>query len=118
MQPEEFAIEERRGAGCRTLALRGEIDVATAPTLEARVMEVCRDDAEEILLDMSRVSFIDSSGLNALLRLKEVCEEHGCELYLTPGRPPVERLFDITRLRNRLPFRREPRQPSAERDAS
>jgi len=91
------------------LVLTGELDVASAPTLEQRVMELCRTDAVEIVLDLGHLSFVDSSGLNAILRLKAVCEERGCEFYLTPGPPPVQRLFDITRLRDRLPFRKASR---------
>jgi anti-sigma B factor antagonist len=106
---EAFAIQESCEDRRRTLALTGELDVASAPQLEQRVMELCREAAVEIVLDMGRLAFIDSSGLNAILRLKAVCEERGCEFYLTPGPPPVERLFDITRLTDRLPFRKASR---------
>jgi anti-sigma B factor antagonist len=104
-----FAIEELREDYRWTLALLGELDVASAPQLRERVLELCGEDTTEVVLDMARLSFIDSSGLNALLRLKEECERRGCAFYLTPGTPPVERLFDITRLRDKLPFRRAAR---------
>ncbi len=109
-----FAIEELREDSRWTLTLLGELDVASAPQLRERVLELCGEDATEVVLDMARLSFIDSSGLNALLRLKDACEQRGCAFYLTPGTPPVERLFDITRLREKLPFRRAARSSEPE----
>jgi anti-anti-sigma factor len=106
---EAFALQESQVEGCFTLCLSGELDVASAASLERRVMKLCHGNALEIALDMGELSFIDSSGLNAILRLKAACEEHGCRFYLTPGPPPVHRLFHITRLRDRLSFRKSSR---------
>ena len=109
MAPEPFAITETAEEGRHTLSLSGELDIAAATLLEARVAALCRQHGGEIALDLGRIAFIDSSGLNAILRMKALCEEHLCDFYLTPGPAPVQRLFDITRMIDRLRFRRSAR---------
>ena len=66
------------------------------------VVVACAQCGVEV--DLTRVEFIDSAGLNAILGVRSLCKEHMCELRLTPGTRPVQRLFEITRLLDRLPF--------------
>lgn len=112
MAPEPFAIAVRADGERHTLALSGELDIAAAPILEERVAALCQAGAIEVVLNLGQLAFIDSSGLNAILRMKALCAEHLCEFYLTPGPAPVQRLFDVTRLIDRLPFRKSARDPS------
>ena len=91
-----------------TLALAGELDLATAPDLEAMIRSLCGDGACEIVLDLSQVSFLDSSGLRAILAATTLCEEHSCRLVLTRPREPVQRLFELTGLLDKLSFRPRP----------
>src|SRR5436190_575970 len=76
MRPGELVLDDRPRDGSHTLALTGELDLATAPDLEAVILSLCSDGACEIVLDLSQVSFLDSSGLRAILSSKTVCEEH------------------------------------------
>ncbi|HEY4894918.1 MAG TPA: STAS domain-containing protein [Solirubrobacteraceae bacterium] len=117
MAPEPFAITEIAEEGRRTLSLSGELDIAAAALLEARVAALCRQHGGEIVLDLGRIAFVDSSGLNAILRMKALCEEDLCDFYLTPGPAPVRRPFDITRLIDRLPFRRSARDDDSDATA-
>ena len=87
-----------------TLLLAGELDMASAHELVGRTQELCSQGARELVVDLTRVEFIDSAGLNAILGVRSLCKEHMCELRLTPGTRPVQRLFEITRLLDRLPF--------------
>ena len=89
-----------------TLGLTGELDIASAPALEAKARQLFAEGAQQLVLDLSRLEFIDSSGLNAILRVRALCEEHMCEFALTPGQQPVQHLFEVTRLIDRLPFRK------------
>jgi anti-sigma B factor antagonist len=91
-----------------TVVLVGELDLATAPELDAIAERVCSEGARELVLDLRELSFIDSTGLRAILVTRERCEGHGCELFLTPGPPAVERLFDLTGMRSQLRFREPP----------
>lgn len=87
------------------LVLDGELDVASAPVLEATLTEACAAGATEVVLDMAGVEFIDSSGLNAIIRGKRFCEEQNCEYSLTPAQRPAQGVFETTGVIDRLPFR-------------
>jgi anti-anti-sigma factor len=58
------------------------------------------------VLDLSQLGFIDSTGLHAVLTCRSLCQEHRCELSVVPGPGHVQRVFEITRLVDHLPFRR------------
>jgi anti-sigma B factor antagonist len=99
-------VTAREHEGSHTLALQGELDIASAPMLEGTVEDICAQAPKELILDMTAVEFVDSSGLNAILRGKALCEERGCEFCLSPAQRPVERVFEVTRLIDRLPLRK------------
>jgi anti-sigma B factor antagonist len=111
-------IGEREHEGSHTLLLEGELDIASAPMLQATIEEVCARRPRELILDMTGVEFVDSSGLNAILRGKALCEQHGCDFCLSPAQRPVARVFELTRLIDRLPMRRsraEREEPAPDR---
>ena len=99
-------IESHEDGGSHTLMLRGELDMASAPELEGRVQQLCSQGAGELVLDLAGLEFIDSAGLSAILRVRALCQEQMWEFCMTPGERPVQRLFEVTRLIDRLPFRR------------
>jgi anti-sigma B factor antagonist len=99
-------IGSREREGSHTLLLEGELDIASAPMLEATIEDVCARQPSELILDMTKVEFVDSSGLNAILRGKALCEQHGFDFCLSPAQRPVERVFEVTRLIDRLPLRK------------
>jgi anti-sigma B factor antagonist len=102
---EAFSIEDRHEGGRHTLLLSGDLDMASAPALDALVGELCAGEAQELVLDLSQLEFVDSSGLGAILRSAALCKEHTCELGLIPGRRWVQRVFELTQVLDRLPFR-------------
>jgi anti-sigma B factor antagonist len=99
-----LSVKTRAEGRRHTLVLAGELDLATAPELDAMTEQVCADGAGELVLDLRELAFIDSSGLRAILRAWQHCEAHRCELFLTSGSPAVQRLFELTGLLERLPF--------------
>jgi anti-anti-sigma factor len=104
MVPGELSIEDRPQDGRHTLVLKGELDIATAPDLEALMVELCTGDASEVVLDLSDLDFLDSTGFRAILIAKELCETHGCGFFMTRGKESVQRLFDTSSALKRLPF--------------
>ncbi len=96
--------------GRYVLTLRGELDLAGAPAFEDAAARLCRLGARELLIDIAEVGFIDSSGVRAILAVKHLCQEHSCELSMTHGSEQADVLFELTRLLERLPFRRRGRQ--------
>jgi anti-sigma B factor antagonist len=116
MGPEDFSIREDAQGDRHTLILAGELDLASAPTLEAVTARLCADGASEIVFDLSSLSFIDSTGLRTILSSMNLCEEHLCDFWLIPGQRAIQRLFELAGLLGRLPFR-EPERRTPETSA-
>ncbi|MBA3808454.1 MAG: STAS domain-containing protein [Solirubrobacterales bacterium] len=103
---ERFEIQDHVQEGRHTLVLRGELDMAVAEDLERAIAGICSAPTRGIALDLAKLSFIDSTGLRAVVRGSELCREHGCEFALIPGCAAVQRVFELTGLIDVLPFRR------------
>jgi anti-sigma B factor antagonist len=96
--------DEARGTS-HTLALIGELDMASAPALDQTLHRICTDTTGAVTLDLSRLTFMDSTGLRVMLMARDLCERHDCELQLIPGPAQIQRLFEVTGLLEQLPFR-------------
>lgn len=80
-----------------TVAVVGELDMRTADALRGQVDDL--DVAHRTLrLDLADVSFVDSSGLGALLGIKKQQDRGGGRLVLVHSSPAVQRVIAITRL--------------------
>lgn len=84
-----FTIKVTSSGDSTTIAPLGEIDPATAPALRRTLQSI---DCERVVLDMSGVEFIDSSGLHVLM---EAAERLPVLVVCSPS-PAVARLFQIT----------------------
>jgi anti-sigma B factor antagonist len=65
----DFSVTEALRGGCCVLVLEGELDMAEAPTLDA-ALDACPDGLP-VIVDLSSLTFLDSSGLHVLLRDRE-----------------------------------------------
>ena len=74
----------------------GEIDLSCAPRLEARLRGLL-GCARRLVLDLSGVRFMDSSGLHCVLDVHHASRAAGVEFTLLPGPPQVQRIFRITK---------------------
>ncbi len=101
----QLELRHEDGGAHHTLALIGELDVASAPLLEAALQRIGANAIETLTLDLSALTFMDSAGLRVVLVARELCESIGCELQLIPGSGQIQRLFEITGLSDQLPFR-------------
>ena len=79
------------------LTLSGELDLATAPVLQARLDPVMRGSGM-VVINLSRLEFIDSSGLHTLVRAERHLRRSGGQLVLVRGPRAVHRIFEITSL--------------------
>lgn len=101
-------IDEQRGETSLTLALAGELDISTADRLQAAVSRLCVAEGErELTLDLRGLTFVDSSGLAAIVYTSRLCERYGCELSVIRGPQSVQHVFELTGLTELLPFRQE-----------
>jgi anti-anti-sigma factor len=97
-------IEDVQDGGDHTLRLRGELDMAGVPSVEALVNRICAAGPTSVTLDLSDLSFIDSTGLAAIVHVSGLCDKHGHRFQIVPGPPSVQRLFEVTGLDGVLPF--------------
>jgi anti-sigma B factor antagonist len=100
-----LSVREHRRAGERTLVLSGELDLASRPLLDEAVSCVQWRDTAALVLDLSEVAFMDSTGLHGVLAAKTLCAEHGCTFVLVRGSSQVQRLFELSGVIDELPFR-------------
>lgn len=97
-----YLIEQLPGPGGRqVLRLVGEFDLASSNDFRERVSAALAAGSE-VVLDMHQTQFIDSSMLKELLRANTVATQEGVRLVLAGVRPPVQRLFELTRVEELL----------------
>lgn len=100
----QFEVRDSVCDDHHTLALRGELDLAEAPGLESMITRLCVEGLKGISLDLSRLTFMDSSGLQVVLHAQQLCREHGYEFFVAPGDGQVLRLFEIAGVIDTLPI--------------
>lgn len=75
---------------------RGELDLATAPAVDRQLQELFDAGFRRLALDLSGLSFIDSSGLHLALDWATTASREGLEMRFLPGSPAIQRPFEIT----------------------
>ena len=99
--PEPFAVEVQHDDDVAVVRPRGELDLATVETLQ-RVLDGI--SSPRLVLDLSELCFIDSTGLHLLVALHERAQREEFELLLRAPRPPVDRTMHLCGLAEALPF--------------
>ena len=94
---EQFAATIEPGARGDELVVvvRGEVDMATAPALETELEDAIGKRPESLIVDLSGVTFLDSSGCNALVRGKRRADVHAVGLELARVPAACRRVFEI-----------------------
>jgi anti-sigma B factor antagonist len=99
---EAISVQVGTAGSCAIIAVAGEIDIATVPPLRTAIDTVLRDGARRLVVDLTAVGFIDSSGLNVLV---------GVVRRLGPGRlgvvatqPNIRRVFGISGVDTIIPL--------------
>ena len=102
--PEPFRCDVRAGDGTAHVIPAGELDQSTAPLLDARVRAALEDGCDRLVVDLSLLEFIDSSGVRLLLNWQAASRADGFQMTIVPGRRPVQRVFELLGLTEALPF--------------
>lgn len=100
----EFRVDVHRVHGDVRIRPVGEVDLATAPAVCVPIDEALAAGARRVVLDLRATTFMDSTGLQLALRTAWRAGRNGTEFALVAGPPAVQRVFEITGLRERLRF--------------
>jgi anti-sigma B factor antagonist len=96
--PGQLVVESSTEGDTSVLTLAGELDLASTPMLERELEAIESGGATKILIDLAGVGFMDSTGLQALLRARErAITVDGVELTLRRGPHQVQRVFELTK---------------------
>ncbi len=100
----DLDVSTREEAGRVVVVAIGEVDVYTAPRLDAELSRLTADGRTDLVVDLARVDFLDSTGLSVLVKaLKRVREADGrLDLVVTSDR--VAKVFRITGLDQLIPL--------------
>ncbi len=96
MDREQASFERCERDGYSTLVVKGEIDLAIAPTFLQELIAVAGVAHSPAFVDLSAVTFLDSSGLNALVAARRSLEDTDTSLVLLSPSPICRRVFEIT----------------------
>ena len=84
--------------GLPVLVVKGEIDLAVAPSLRQRLTELLDLGHSSIVVDLIDASFLDSIALGVLVGALEQCRQAGGDLHLLVTEPRILRVLEITGL--------------------
>ncbi len=97
-----FAVDVRSESGAPLLAVSGELDLATTPTLEQELARVRERGPELIIIDLRELEFMDSTGLSVLIRAHQDAQQSGYRLGIVNGSRQIRRLLTLTGVADRL----------------
>jgi anti-sigma B factor antagonist len=100
----QFRVEEESTAGVTILAIHGEADLHSAPDLRDAIATAIEDGAQELVLDLSDTTFVDSMTLGVLLGAMKRIRAYGGNLRLVVPGTDVRRIFEITLLDRVFPL--------------
>jgi anti-sigma B factor antagonist len=98
LDPQAFSVNSLTSGGVLIVEVAGEVDMTTAPEL-SRAIDQVPDGTTHVVVDLSEVSFLDSSGLNTLVQGRRMLEERQVAMkVVVPEGGAIRRVFEITHL--------------------
>ena len=101
MTPDPLKTSTQTADGQAVVSVQGEVDLVTSDELR-RVLDAALQDSVRVTLDLTELTFIDSSGLSALVDAHRKARDAGGALTLRHPTPMLRRLLDITKLETLL----------------
>lgn len=96
----EIDITSRSVNNYVLLEVTGEVDVNTAPSLREALLEQTLGENFNIIVDLSKVSFLDSTGCGVLIGAYRRIEDNDGSFIILSPQPAVSKVFEITKLVN------------------
>ncbi len=97
-EPEDFDIDVTDDAAGVTVAVRGELDVLTAPFLWERLEPLLPTEGQSLVLDLGGVRFIDSMGLGVIVRAQSRLRQADGQLVVRSLQEQARKVFELTGL--------------------
>ena len=99
-----FSVRTEQDGDALVIRASGELDLSVADKFEAELRRAIANHAS-VFLDLSKVGFIDSTGMRALVVAAKQSSTNGDNLRISRSlSPAVERAFEVTGLADTLPF--------------
>jgi anti-sigma B factor antagonist len=95
---EDLSLHVHVLGGMRVFELSGSLDIATSPTVRAALVEASEGGDHRLIVDLSKVDFLDSTGLGALIGAQRRAKEYDGEVRLVVKEGQIVRLLRITGL--------------------
>jgi anti-sigma B factor antagonist len=88
----------QKNAHTVSIALSGQLDSETAPTLDKQIQKALVDNADIIILDMAMLKMITSAGVGVIMKTQTSLAKRGGELMMLNMQPQIKKVFEIVRL--------------------
>lgn len=95
-----LSLETERHEASTIVRLSGEIDLNSCDAFRTTVVGLMDDGASDVILDFTKVTFLDSSGLGALIGITKHADQAQASVALRGLSPTLLRLLEITHLRD------------------
>jgi anti-anti-sigma factor len=100
----QFSVRSDRDGVVHMISLSGELDLATAPAVERELERVEATDAGSIVLDLSDLTFMDSTGARLIIQAHQRSRADANRLALLRGPAAVQRVLELSGVSDLLPF--------------
>lgn len=94
----DISVSKNNTGDVPVVAVRGEVDVYSAPALKEKITELLGNGQPTLVVDLSDVAFLDSTGLGALVEARAASTEAGGVMPLVCSQERLLKLFTITGL--------------------
>ncbi len=106
--PESFHCESGQDGDRWWVQPAGELDLDTAPVVEQELTAARTAGAQSVVLDLRRLTFMDSTGLRLVIRWDTAAKADGFAFAIVPGTDVVQRVFRLTGMDEHLPVAEPP----------
>jgi anti-sigma B factor antagonist len=100
----DLDLKVRKQGGHAVLEVAGEIDVYTAPKLREKLIELVNEGSYQLVVDLEKVDFLDSTGLGVLVGGLKRVRNHEGSLKLVCTQDKILKIFRITGLTKVFPI--------------
>ena len=98
-----LTVQSEQRGDVAVISIAGELDMATAPRLQAQINELLDNGRSRLVFNLADVSFCDSTGLSVFVRAKNACDGLGGTVRLAAPQRGVQRILEVSGLVEVLP---------------